>query len=442
MVKRIAYVAIPILILASIGVLPVSLVMGGAGGSTTAAVTVTATPAFVSEPGGGGGGVRPSPTPLVTAAGMFTQRVFLYSEDGVVELLLREGTIGLTEVGEPLSEVAAGEMDETYMEEMGEVYIVKVEAPPPPPLGAEFIGPVYDVGPTGTIFRPQISLSFTYNEDLLPEGVAEENLILARWDEADEQWKPLEVFIVAPEINIITTRIDHLSLFAILAYARPADFATFAASSLLVVPTEVDTGEKVIIVIAVANTGGQSGSYEVVLKINGLLEASQEVTIAPGDSELVSFDIVKNTAGTYSLEAAGFTGSFTVREKPASPTVTPPSTVTPLPSIVTAPSPINWPVIGGIIAAVVLAIAAMIYSFLIGRRYRYAAVTYPAEVERPIAPPTVASPAPEPISYPAVIRIGEVIGRIMAAVAGRARFLVSKVAVAIVRWTRLLSQRK
>jgi len=59
----------------------------------------------------------------------------------------------------------------------------------------------------------------------------------------------------------------------------------------------------------VANSGGQSGSYEVTLKINGTVEVSKKVTLAAGDSEFVGFKIVKNTAGTYPAEV----------EKPVAP---------------------------------------------------------------------------------------------------------------------------
>lgn len=56
-------------------------------------------------------------------------------------------------------------------------------------------------------------------------------------------------------------------------------------------------------------------------------------------------------AGTYSVDVDGLTGSFTVKEKPVVPVV---------------PKPVNWPLIGGIIAAVV--IAGLVVFFLVRRR--------------------------------------------------------------------------
>ncbi len=436
--RRIVYALIIITILALFTVLPGYVVTGGvSNGSQSATVTVIARPAIAPPPpippppvyGGGEPIILPPPAPLlppgttdvsdlVTPAGVFTQRVIINSADGMSQLIFDEGVLGLTEDRNPLSEIS----------------IIPMEDPPPPPEDYYIIGQVYDFRPDGAAFDPPITITFTYDKSLIPEGVAEENLVIAMWDAASGQWVPLEVFIIAPEINTITALVSHFTPFAILACIRPPAFAAFAASDLLIFPTEVDIGETVDIVILVANIGGQSGSYELTLIVNGVVEASKEVTLAAGGSELVSFSTIKNTAGTYSLEVAGLTGSFTVGGKPVAPPSLPPPTVTiPIP-----PPPSNLPIIGGIIAAVLLAMAGLIYSFLIHRRYKYAAITYPAEVEGPVAPPP-----PKPIGYPAVI--GKGTATLAAAIVRRVRFLVkvigrgiATVAAAIVRRVRLL----
>jgi len=417
-VRRTVY-ALIITILALFTVLPGYVVTGEvSNGSQSAIVTVIARPAIAPPPptppppvyGGGERIILPPPAPLppgttdvsdlVTPAGVFTQRVILNSADGMSQLIFDEGVLGLTEDRNPLSEIS----------------IIPMEDPPPPPEDYYIIGQVYDFGPDGVTFDPLITITFTYDESLIPEGVAEENLVIARWDAASGQWVLLEVFIIAPEINIITALVSHFTPFAILAYPRPPAFAAFAASDLLIIPTEVDIGETVDIIILVANIGGQSGSYELTLIVNGVVEASKEVTLAAGGSELVSFSTIKDTAGTYSLGVAGLTGSFTVGGKPVAPPSLPPPTVT----IPITPPPSNLPIIGGIIAAVLLAMAGLIYSFLIHRRYKYAAITYPEEVERPVAPPP-----PKPISYPAVI--GKGTATLAAAIVRRVRFLVNDI---------------
>jgi len=92
--------------------------------------------------------------------------------------------------------------------------------------------------------------------------------------------------------------------------------AAFQISPLSISPTEIGTGETVNISILVANTGGQSGSYKLTLKINGVMEAEREVTIDSGASEQVSFTTSKADAGTYSVDVNGVTGTFEVKTKP------------------------------------------------------------------------------------------------------------------------------
>ncbi|MFC1913603.1 hypothetical protein ACFLX7_05390, partial [Chloroflexota bacterium] len=326
-------------------------------------------PAAPSAPsGGGGGGIRVTPPPpLVSAGGTFTQQAVLYSNDSVVQLRFLEGTLGLNATGEPLGEFSADEFGETYMVEMGDIYIVKMDDPPQPPEDAQMVGLVYDFGPDGATFNPPLTITLTYDESLIQEGVSEEHLIPAWWDVESEQWIPLDVFIVNSKLNIITAPVSHFTPFTVLAFQQPVEFATFAASNLLVVPTEVNTGEPVNVVISVTNTGGQAGSLTILLRVDGLVEETKEVTIAAGDSELISFNVVKNTAGTYSLEIAGFTGFFTVKGEPEPPTVTPP---TPPPAVIPPQAPpVDWTIIGGIIAAIALAGAVLLYALRIMRQY-------------------------------------------------------------------------
>jgi hypothetical protein len=119
-------------------------------------------------------------------------------------------------------------------------------------------------------------------------------------------------------------------------------------SNLTVQPAEVLTGEAVTISVAVANTGGTEGSYNVVLKLNGVKEAEKRVTIAAGGSETVTFSVTKEDAASYSVTVDGLSSSFTV---------------------VAPAAAINWPLFGGIIGAVV--IVALLVFFLVRRRRAY-----------------------------------------------------------------------
>ena len=154
-------------------------------------------------------------------------------------------------------------------------------------------------------------------------------------------------------------------LFATLGKPPAAAFTT---SNLIISPSEVDVGEAVTISVSIINAGNAAGSYEVTLKINGVVEATEEVTLSAGTSQEVTFTTARDVAGTYTVDVDGLSGSFTVKEKPAPPP--PPSAPTPTPPAppapITPPPAVNWPLIGGIISGVAAGIAV----FLVVRRRR------------------------------------------------------------------------
>jgi len=137
-----------------------------------------------------------------------------------------------------------------------------------------------------------------------------------------------------------------------------APAAAFSASNLSISPSEVNIGEAVTISVSVNNTGTASGTYKVTLKIDGSVEDTKEVTLNAGASTEATFSVTKDVAGTYSVEVDGLSGSFTVREKPTAPPTTP--------TIPEKPTPTPWPLIGGIIAGVI--VVGLLIFFLVRRR--------------------------------------------------------------------------
>ena len=307
---------------------------------------------------GGGGGVVSAPAgtsyvyDVVTTGGEFTEDVTVESEDGNVELDIDEGTVGLTEEGRRLLKISIDEMED----------------PPDPPEESNRIGLTYDLGPDGATFDPPITLTFTYDPDEIPEGVNEENLVVAVWDEDAGEWVDLPC-TVDPETNTITASVSHFTAFSVIAGTSPADFET---SYLTILPGEVDPGEKVTIKAKAANTGDLSGSYEVTLRINKVAEATKEITVAGGSSGTVTFTTSKDTAGTYTVNVNGLSGTFTVTAPPAlppAPAPAPPVAPAPAPPVAPAPAPptvVNWLLSGGIIGAVVV-VVLLVY-FLWWRR--------------------------------------------------------------------------
>ena len=84
------------------------------------------------------------------------------------------------------------------------------------------------------------------------------------------------------------------------------------ASGLSISPHQVNPDQEVTISINVANTGGETGSYNAILYINGAVEDSQTVSVAPGMTKNVIFAVSKSKAGVYDVLIAGQSGQFEV----------------------------------------------------------------------------------------------------------------------------------
>jgi hypothetical protein len=288
-------------------------------------------------------GPPPRPAPgitdvsnIVTDKGVFIKPVTAQTQDGLCKIIIDKGTIGLTRHKKPLSEIIMTEMEET----------------PALPEYAHRIGLTYNLGPDGATFEPPATLIISYEHYEIPEGVAENDLVVARWDTEAGEWVEL-VSTVDPSANTTRASVEHFTAFTIFGYESAIEPGLFSVGSLDVAPTEVDIGETVTISLLVANAGSEAGSYKVVLKINGTIEASKHVVVNASSTEQVSFTTSKDVAGIYTVDANGLTCSFKVREKPAPPLLQP-------------VKPINWLALGGTIAGVV--VVGLLIFFLVRRR--------------------------------------------------------------------------
>ena len=95
--------------------------------------------------------------------------------------------------------------------------------------------------------------------------------------------------------------------------------ASFEASSLVINPTVVKQGGKVKISIQITNIGDIPGTDTITLKINNLIEDSKDMTLAGGESEIVTFTTSRNLSGVYIVEVAGLNGTFTVSKSVIQP---------------------------------------------------------------------------------------------------------------------------
>lgn len=110
---------------------------------------------------------------------------------------------------------------------------------------------------------------------------------------------------------------------------KPASFTT---SNLTISPAEGEIDTPITIQVLVTNTGELAGTHEMKLEIDGVLEASENVTLAGGASQTVTFKAGKTTAKSYSVAIGGLSGKFTIKERPVpTPVATAPSPPPPPP---------------------------------------------------------------------------------------------------------------
>ena len=93
----------------------------------------------------------------------------------------------------------------------------------------------------------------------------------------------------------------------------------FVVSNLDVSPEEVEPGETVTVTVEVRNVGGENGTHELELIIDGVGEQSESVTLDGGETTSISFFVEKDIEGSYSVELAGLTGVFAVFESEPTP---------------------------------------------------------------------------------------------------------------------------
>jgi parallel beta-helix repeat protein len=105
------------------------------------------------------------------------------------------------------------------------------------------------------------------------------------------------------------------STITIMSAAEVSPTASFSSSYLHISPQQVYANNAVQISVSIANNGGQGGSYQAVLIIDGpdgRTTKSQTVGVSPGSCQDVVFTVSKTTPGTYDVSLAGFEGQFTV----------------------------------------------------------------------------------------------------------------------------------
>jgi hypothetical protein len=100
------------------------------------------------------------------------------------------------------------------------------------------------------------------------------------------------------------------------------------------------SGQSVTISVEVINTGSAEGVYTARLKVNGVVEKTEQDTVAAGDTRILEFAVIAGKTGSYQVEIGGSKAEYRVLSQPLS---------------------IGWPWPTGIIAVSILAALSLLF---------------------------------------------------------------------------------
>ncbi len=156
--------------------------------------------------------------------------------------------------------------------------------------------------------------------------------------EADET-KPVSFTVTRQVVGSYEVRLDRLyGSFSIAEVEAVEPVAIFVPTILTIAPSHVEAGGVVTISVIITNVGDPTDSYTVTLKIDNVVEATTDITLAGHTSEKVTFTTSKSIIGTYLVVVDGLSGTFEVKAPPPPP----------------PPSAVNWPILIGVIVGVII----------------------------------------------------------------------------------------
>lgn len=278
------------------------------------AISAQAVGGFGGGGGGvGGGGGAPVGAGITNLAiytnndGLFNMPGEARSEDGKVLLQFSKGVLSQTK-------------DSTQLKY---VKIVPVDSPADAPAGSQFIGKVYEMTPEGATFAPAVTMTIFYESGNLPAGIDTNSLAIVLYNPETRSWMPLQS-VVNKTANSVTTGVEHFSIYAVLGKKAVIPVITqaaltpakFSLSGITVNPVTAMPGESVTVSARVSNTGETDGDYEVILKVNGMVESTRTISVKAGSSDTVTFTVSRDNPGDCEVEINGAKAVFTVQAAP------------------------------------------------------------------------------------------------------------------------------
>jgi hypothetical protein len=121
------------------------------------------------------------------------------------------------------------------------------------------------------------------------------------------------------------TMLLYIILLTTLAVSLPScrEAALFVIGAVEIMPAEITAGETATVSVKITNRGGVEGTYHAILQVNTTEVASQDVTLPPGASRIVTFPLTRSTPGTYRISVSGSEAMLVVRENPGTLSASP-----------------------------------------------------------------------------------------------------------------------
>lgn len=211
------------------------------------------------------------------------------------------------------------------------------ESNPPAATDGSLTIKAYSFTPPGAVFSPPATMTLRYDTPL-PSNIDEAGLYIAYWDSSS--WTKLPSF-VNTQTKEVSANVSHFTIFTVRGMPRPVvDFrapekaaaappAAFAFSDLVISPEIGKAGLPVTVTIRISNHGNTEGTRTVTLKLNDQDEQRKDVTLLPGASQLVSFDITRSAPGIYTVKIENLSDTFYLAQR-AEPAPVPQSDVPPV----------------------------------------------------------------------------------------------------------------
>jgi hypothetical protein len=113
--------------------------------------------------------------------------------------------------------------------------------------------------------------------------------------------------------DIYTVDYTWFDVISKLVTEPPYPAPNFVNEKLTVTPLEASIGQTVTITADMVNNGALEGEYEVKLKVNGIVVATEKITLGRDQQTSVVFTFTPDTARVYSINVEGKTAALFVK---------------------------------------------------------------------------------------------------------------------------------